>query len=344
MRPNGKGQQHLHNIAPSITSHKLSISTTKQANLYDSTALIFHHNKTMTDQQQQQQIPIDETLASLTAMCHQESQGYQTQDFLQQTKYNQPLHFDIDADSRSKMVQWSFSVVDFLKFSRETVETATNILDRFMLTDSAYKARSDRCTYQLAAMTCLYSAVKIHEPEAMDPKLVSNLSRGTYSAKQVEEMELQILMAVSWRVNPPTAMAFVRHYLQLIPSTVLDPQMVEAVHDLTKFQTELAVAEYDFLSIKPSIVGFCSLMNALESVGMSHALLMQIANSISQAIRVESPEQVSQVQSWLYQSILGEPSTSSVFRKTAPAHNTNKPSLLARQSSCEVSPRSVAAA
>jgi hypothetical protein len=63
-------------------------------------------------------------------------------------------------------------------------------------------------------------AVKIHEPEAMDPDTVSTLSRGTYSAHDIENMELQILKALEWRVNPPTSVSFARQLLALLPDDV----------------------------------------------------------------------------------------------------------------------------
>merc|ERR1712226_396506 len=97
------------------------------------------------------------------------------------TNMDDPDHMD----SRKKMVAWCFQVVDFCKFQRETVSIAMNLLDRFMMTSQSQVAKTDVKVYQLAAMTALYTAVKIHEPEVMDPKLISNLSRGVYQPEEV---------------------------------------------------------------------------------------------------------------------------------------------------------------
>ena len=303
----------------------------------------------------------EETLLSIAAMCQQEETGYRTCDFLGKDRTRScsssldnpscpltPPLVDIDMDCRTKMSAWCYQVVDFCKFNRETVAIAMNLLDRFVASSSpaSVAVMADRKSYQLAAMTCLYTAVKIHEPEAMDPRLVSTLSRGTYQPHEVEAMERQILTALTWRVNPPTAMAFVRQYLALIPDTVLDPITRAAIYDLAKFQTELAVSEYDFLNVKPSVVSFCSLMNALESVGCLPEVVFQtIASTLSHAIQLSA--NVSDIQMWLYQAVVREPAAQTMFAATAiPAtqqeQQTTK-SALERPVSCEVSPRSIAA-
>ena len=308
----------------------------------------------------------EETLHRVKAMCQQEAHGYKTCDFLHQDDTTSPssppqcgplnamlLQDPIDVDCRTKMAAWCYQVVDFCKFNRETVAIAMNLLDRFVASPLAQAALTDRKTYQLAAMTALYTAVKIHEPEAMDPKLVSTLSRGTYLPHEVEAMEAQLLTALTWRVNPPTAMAFVRHYLDLIPSShvLSDPFVRATLYDLTKFQTELAVAEYDFLQVPPSVVAFCSLMNSLESVGcVDTTTLESIATHLAQAIDLQGD--VTEIQMWLYQAVVQEPAAQSVFASTVSApkpaavnnNNNNNKTCLQRQQSCEVSPRSIAAA
>eukprot|EP00522_Entomoneis_paludosa_P016450 CAMPEP_0172446740 /NCGR_PEP_ID=MMETSP1065-20121228/6270_1 /TAXON_ID=265537 /ORGANISM="Amphiprora paludosa, Strain CCMP125" /LENGTH=316 /DNA_ID=CAMNT_0013197929 /DNA_START=63 /DNA_END=1013 /DNA_ORIENTATION=+ len=309
--------------------------------------------------QQQQEEQMKTTLDTLSSMCRQERAGYKTEDYLHQQQQHPaspcgPLHtattsspMDIDVDCRTKMVAWCYQVVDFCKFRRETVEIAMNLLDRYMMTSLATTAKLDRKLYQLAAMTCLYTAVKIHEPEAMDPALVSNLSRGTYSAAEVEAMELQILTALTWRVNPPTALSFVRHYLDVMTSMVtLDSYTMETIYDLTKFQTELAVSEFTFLTLAPSVVAYCSLRNALESVGLDETTLTTLFQTLARAIGLPDDKgHVAEIQNGLYQAIVHEPAARAIFRteKATTTTTTCAHHQLTRQSSHEVSPRSVSA-
>jgi hypothetical protein len=293
--------------------------------------------------------PIDTEaiLSTVQAMRRQEETVYWTGECLYQSEpenviANGPIHADavVDIDCRSKMATWCYQVIDFCKFSRETGAIAMNFLDRYMLTDQGAAAWVDRKLFQLAAMTCLYTAVKIHEPEAMDPKLVSTLSRGAYSTVEVEAMEVSILNALQWRVNPPTALAFVRQFLEFIPVDVVDQSMRESAYDITKFQTELAVSEHDFVSAKASTIAFGSLMNSLESLQLDKKVLGYIGYILCQSIGLDrSDEDVLAVQNALYNAIVKQPSGTFTTTSTA-AIPSRKAS---RRSSFEVSPRSVSA-
>jgi len=288
---------------------------------------------------------VDTTLSTLAAMRHQEDRGYLVSDCLYQSEpaqavANRPLH-EVDVDCRNKMTAWCYQVVDFCKFSRETVEISMNYLDRYMMSSAGHVARADRKLFQLAAMTSLYTAVKIHEPEAMDPKLVSSLSRGTYTVQQVEEMEANLLGALQWRLNPPTSLSFARMFLELIPEDVLDQATRDTAYDITKYQTELAVSEIDFVSTKASTVAFCALMNSLESVNTEPKVLAYISFMLSEAIGIDSNDDaVLTVQNCLYQAVVRQPDATGVFVSQPTAAQTKQASLL---SSFDVSPRCISA-
>merc|ERR1719512_691392 len=115
-----------------------------------------------------------------------------------------------------------------------------------MSTRSGQEVLLDRNLYQLAAMTALYSSVKIHEEQAMDPSLVSTLSRGVHSPQAVEAMESKMLTAIKWRVNPPTAMSFVRSMIDLVPDNIMLSSEKETILDIARLQIETTVTEYDF--------------------------------------------------------------------------------------------------
>jgi len=294
---------------------------------------------------------MDSIVCTLQAMRRQEESGYAVPvDHLNQQQHDLatpsvaigPQH--VDADCRSKMAAWCYQVVDFCKFRRETVEIAMNYLDRYLMTPAGLSAKVDRKLYQLAAMTSLYTAVKIHEPEAMDPKLVSNLSRGTYTPEQVETMEFAILSALQWRVNPPTSLSFVRKFLDLIPADVVDDNARATSYEVTKYQTELAVNEYDMVSVRASTIAYCSLMNSLESVGtIDEKVLGQIGRVLSEAIgldEVSQGDRIFLVKNWLYEAVIRQPTSDiTLAHSSAPA----KPAKFSRRSSFEVSPRSVSA-
>lgn len=233
-------------------------------------------------------VDVESTLETMEAMRRQEENAYQVADYLSYLPTT-PLHeAPVDEDCRQVMAKWCNDIADFCNYNRETAAVSLNCLDRFMSTPDGRQILLDRNRYQLAAMTALYTAVKIHEHEAMDPTLVSTLSRGAHSAEAVEHMETRMLKAIQWRVNPPTASAFVRHMLDLVPSHLMDSSAKETVMELTQFQVDLATCDYKFSQAPTSHIAFASLMNAVESVATDHVFLSTFESSMANAIRIDA--------------------------------------------------------
>jgi hypothetical protein len=122
--------------------------------------------------------------------------------------------------------------------------------------------------YQLAAMTCLYIAVKIFEPMAMDTALLSEISHGCYEEEDIETMEKDILCALSWRVNGPTSHNILEHLIMLLPEETFseDDSVASALLDFSRFQVEIAVSDYDLALQKPSIVALAAILNSAEGI------------------------------------------------------------------------------
>jgi Cyclin, N-terminal domain/Cyclin, C-terminal domain len=143
-------------------------------------------------------------------------------------------------------------------------------LDRYLCSDKGKSALADRKEYQLVAMTCLYIAIKLHEPLEMETSLLADLSRGCYTEMEFANMEQKILEAVEWRVSGPTPLAFVLHFLTFLPDT-FHSAVEEAIFDYARYQTELAISDHSFVKLRPSVVGMAAVMNAME--GMDNVLV-----------------------------------------------------------------------
>jgi len=188
------------------------------------------------------------TIEVLSAMRKQEESGYTTVS-------GQYDATPVDVQCRSLMVDWCCKIADFCKFSPDTVAIAVQNMDRYVA--ERQHVLHDRRGFQLVAMTCLYTAVKINEPEAIDPKCVSNLSKGIYSIKEIEETEREIIATLQWRINPPTAMAFADNYLKLLPTY---PSQVDEV---VRAQVQLAIVDSSFLGTANSSIAMEAVSNAL---------------------------------------------------------------------------------
>eukprot|EP00548_Thalassiothrix_antarctica_P014946 CAMPEP_0194173920 /NCGR_PEP_ID=MMETSP0154-20130528/8188_1 /TAXON_ID=1049557 /ORGANISM="Thalassiothrix antarctica, Strain L6-D1" /LENGTH=297 /DNA_ID=CAMNT_0038887169 /DNA_START=60 /DNA_END=953 /DNA_ORIENTATION=+ len=215
-----------------------------------------------------------EIASNISAMKRQE-QSYLSKDYLHsfpdETEY--PCQFEgvlntnssVNEALRLRMVNWCYQIVAFCQFSRDTVAISTNYLDRFLSTTEGINARKDWKIFRLAAMTCLYTAIKIHEVEAIDPTFISNLSKGNFTEKQVVDMEQKIIMSLQWRLNPPTPSSFIQKFLSIIPDKTMSKSEKSAVRKLATYQTELSVGDYNFLSYDASCIALASLANAIQA-------------------------------------------------------------------------------
>jgi hypothetical protein len=172
----------------------------------------------------------------------------------------------VDQQCRVLMCHWSYQLIDQCSLHRETVAIAMSYIDRFLCTKEGRDILKSRRKYQLACVSCLFVAIKIHEDTAVSAKLLASISRGMHTAEQIEEMELKLLSGLDWRVHPPTSLSFVQKYMSLL---ALKKNQEEAVFELAKFQTEVAVQEYPFVTFRPSEIAFCAIMNALDAIGDS---------------------------------------------------------------------------
>lgn len=211
-------------------------------------------------------LDIEEVADCLYLMKIQEETTYRVRDYLTESaKIRKRSSKPVDSDCRIKMCEWCYQVVDFCKFRRETVGIGMSYLDRYLCTSRGKSALCNRKEYQLAAMTALYIAIKLHEPLEMETSLLADLSRGCYTEMEFVEMEQVILQALEWRVNGPTALGFVQHLMAFLPESV-HPIVSESIFDYARFQTELATADQNFVSLKPSEVGLAAVLNAMEGM------------------------------------------------------------------------------
>lgn len=202
----------------------------------------------------------------IAIMRIQEETTYRVKDYISESALvRKRASKPVDSDCRVKMCEWCYQVVDFCKFRRETVGIGMSYLDRYLCTPKGRSALCNRKEYQLAAMTALYIAIKLHEPLEMETSLLADLSRGCYTEMEFVHMEQTMLQAIKWRVNGPTSLAFVAHFMAFLPSSV-HADVAESIMEYARFQTELAVAEQDLISVRPSYIGLAALMNAVEGM------------------------------------------------------------------------------
>jgi len=217
------------------------------------------------------------------------------------------------AEWRSKICDWSYRVVDHFGYDRELVAAAMNCFDRYLVHTSASSGGTSKCiesrTYQLAAMTSLYVAAKLHADRSernqddvttTKKKLLRitsfvQLSRDQFSSRDIAAMEQHLLEVLGWRVNPPTPILFVGHLLRIVPafakpgsggSTVgsggsnTDPTsqqhralVIHVLHELARYLTELSTClPPSTTATSSSEMAYASILLALDLLSPDTAL------------------------------------------------------------------------
>lgn len=178
-----------------------------------------------------------------------------------------------------------YTVVDHFELPRNVVGTCTNLLDRYLAIYFGATAPTgvpaiNKKEFQLVTMCCLYVAMKLQGKTRIPLEYMVQLSRGTISITQVQDMEMELLSQLSWLVNPPTSFDFLKHYLQLLqPEGVSDGQFLDdmegrtmtgrtprlsALEDLASFLVELSILDYYFVNFRASTVALAALFNAMD--------------------------------------------------------------------------------
>ena len=95
------------------------------------------------------------------------------------------LPHKIEEGWRRKICEWMFEVVDHYKFDREVVSVALYYLDRFVTHNLTNGEEIGRREFQLLAICCLYTAMKVCSTQclfAMKHLIAARGTEGTRSS------------------------------------------------------------------------------------------------------------------------------------------------------------------
>jgi len=242
----------------------------------------------------------------------------------------------IDAECRRLMVVWCTQIANHFQCDYHSVAVAINILDRFVARQT--EILDDISTYQLAAMTSLYTAVKIHETTGIASETMEQISEGTFSSQDIERTELEILIKLDWHVNSPTALSFADIFMHLIPRTgIISVIQREMIEKLIAEQIDYTLEECLFLGTSACELAFTATCNAaLVSGGPSCRL--EIYQSIRKVVSVNL------LPLSLGNLLLEHASTSKTLQETIGSVEKEQPSeqLLNTSTYHDASPRCIA--
>ena len=248
-------------------------------------------------------------------------------------------------DWRRKICEWSYRVVDHFRIDRDVVSVAMNFFDRYlslqsMTGDAAASAAAmepdvsracpcpscrravDSQTFQLAAMTSLYLAIKLHAEscgseyyqnhaeggaDAMDISGLTvvrprrkklrlhsfvDLSRGQFTAEDICSMERKMLATLQWKVHPTTPSTTVAYLLRLMPAPSTVPMrcrghydlVLHVLNELARYLSELSICMASLTSdYLPSAVSYAAILVAMQMLTPT-ALPLQVREAFCATI------------------------------------------------------------
>lgn len=161
----------------------------------------------------------------------------------------------------------------------DTVAVAVSYLDRFMAVQERF------VNVQIAAMTCFYLAVKLYEPVVIPPALLCELfqrvlhcdeeedlleddatTASEASAETIEALEMTVLSALKWNLNPPTSMMFVRTLLSCLPNTKNLVAWKQTAQDLAQAHLKVALKSEEITKFRSSSRALGALFIATEKL------------------------------------------------------------------------------
>jgi hypothetical protein len=216
----------------------------------------------------------------------------------------------ITADDRKKLVDWCYGIVDHCKFSRETVASAMEMVDRFlgMPSTSVHTARVsdealvDPSKFQLLTIAALYTSIKINEMVAISSDLFAEMCSHVYTVEEIEDMERILLIGLSWRCHAPTAHQVGMSILSLLLPYVDIPEVTWGfLIDEMKYLTELAVRDYYFSTQRASTIALAAIFNVINDTSTKERreLLGAFSSVMTECFNFDHPNQIAAARSRL---------------------------------------------
>ena len=161
----------------------------------------------------------------------------------------------------------------FSKLGREISCIGMSYLDRFMATSSerAQVALSSRYEYQLAMVACMVIALKNRGGVKLGSDLVADvMCQNMYTSDELDVMEMEVLQALSWRLNGPSPHEFIDAIVGLLPASSVEGGADYALSlrlllKYSKLHVEAAVIEYDLAIHLSSNLAYAAILTLLSN-------------------------------------------------------------------------------
>jgi hypothetical protein len=232
-------------------------------------------------------IALKDRLAALLEQEVNDTYGCSTIDYFQHT-VSLPLHYCDQVNgtqewcgrcygvfnemTRERICEWLYHVIDHFNYDREIVAITLNYFDRYLSNkdaDECLRNFNTNLVPQCVAIAALNIVLKVNFSRVDHLPLLLEFSQKLFSPREINNMESSILSRLSWKLSPPTSLAFL---VGFIPFMAKGSPCANLKHhdvsEIAQFLVELSVCDYYFVrkKLKPSSIALASLLNAIDIV------------------------------------------------------------------------------
>lgn len=166
--------------------------------------------------------------------------------------YMHNVQKDVTESMRAKLLDWLVDVHVKFELLPETLFITVNIIDRFLS-----KIAISREILQLVGVTALFIASKYEEVYPPEVAEFANITKNTFSVKEILQMEGQILSSLEFDLTFSSSNRFLERYSQLC-------NLNQKSLDISKYLIELAFLEYKMLKYPSSLLACSALFLTMK--------------------------------------------------------------------------------
>nr|GEW10141.1 cyclin A/B/D/E [Tanacetum cinerariifolium] len=161
--------------------------------------------------------------------------------------YMKTVQRDITQEMRGILIDWLVEVREEYRLESETLYLTASLIDRYLS-----KVYIEKQKLQLLGITCMLIASKYEDICAPRVEDFCFITDGTYTKKEVLDMEREVLDVLGFHLSVPTVQKFLRRFILAAQSSYKAP--VVELEYLSSYLAELTLTEYSFLKFRPSLV------------------------------------------------------------------------------------------
>ncbi|KAJ0770283.1 putative cyclin domain-containing protein [Helianthus annuus] len=162
--------------------------------------------------------------------------------------YMKTVQRDITQEMRGILIDWLVEVCEEYKLKSETLYLTVTLIDQYLS-----KMYIEKQRLQLLGITCMLIASKYEEIIAPRVEDFCFITDGTYTRREVLDMEHQVVDMLSFQISVPTVIKFLRRFILAAQSSYKVHQY-NTVHHLSSWSVTQLIIKNVFLSNKNDLI------------------------------------------------------------------------------------------